>query len=91
LIAGTVFRFLGTAARASLVRPRSRASWPTPPTSALSDAIAVSLGRYQTMPPHGIKSLRVVATAYRQVKDLILTIAGIRPGKGHEPLHVVGR
>jgi hypothetical protein len=54
-----------------------------------SDAIEVYLDRYQTMLAARHQDPQALANEYRQVKDLILTIDGIQPEKGHETLYVV--
>lgn len=53
------------------------------------DAIEKAIGRYQTMLAARERDASVLAEAYRDVTDLVLTIDGIQPEKGHETLYVV--
>jgi hypothetical protein len=54
-----------------------------------SDAIEVYIDRYQTMLAARHQDPAALAAEYQQVKELILTIDGIQPEKGHETLYVV--
>jgi hypothetical protein len=53
------------------------------------DAIEVYINRYQTMLAARHQDPQELAAAYQDVDDLILTIDGIQPEKGHETLYVV--
>jgi hypothetical protein len=53
------------------------------------DAIAAYLRRYQTMVAARQQDAALLADAYRQRADLVLTIDGLQPEKGHETLYVV--
>ncbi|MFZ5500633.1 MAG: hypothetical protein ACOY58_01795 [Candidatus Micrarchaeota archaeon] len=53
------------------------------------DAIEGFIRRYQTMVAAREQDPRQLAAAYRDVKDLILSIDGLQPEKGHETLYVV--
>jgi len=53
------------------------------------DAIEVYIDRYQTMLAARHQDPQVMAAAYQDVDELILTIDGIQPEKGHETLYVV--
>jgi hypothetical protein len=53
------------------------------------DAIEVYIDRYQTMLAARHQDPQVLAAAYQDVQELILTIDGIQPEKGHEALYVV--
>jgi hypothetical protein len=54
-----------------------------------SDAIEVYIDRYQTMLAARHQDPAALAIEYQQVKELILTIDGVQPEKGHETLYVV--
>jgi len=54
-----------------------------------SDLIEDSLRRYQTMVAARESDPRRLVEEYRKVKNLILTIDGLQPEKGHETLYVV--
>jgi hypothetical protein len=54
-----------------------------------SDAIEVYIDRYQTMLAARHQDPAALANDYQQVEELILTIDGIQPEKGHETLYVV--
>jgi hypothetical protein len=54
-----------------------------------SDAIEVYIDRYQAMLAARHQDPAALAAEYQQVKELILTIDGIQPEKGHETLYVV--
>lgn len=57
---------------------------------ALSDdAIENSIRRYQTMLAAREQDPELLAEAYLEVEDLILSIDGLQPEKGHETLYVV--
>jgi len=53
------------------------------------DAIADYLRRYQTMVAARHQDAALLAERYRTLPDLILTIDGLQPEKGHETLYVV--
>lgn len=53
------------------------------------DAIEGYINRYQTMVAARHQDPTQMAQAYRGVKDLILSIDGLQPEKGHETLYVV--
>jgi hypothetical protein len=53
------------------------------------DAIEKAIGRYQTMLAARERDPRVLAEHYSDVLDLVLSIDGIQPEKGHETLYVV--
>ena len=53
------------------------------------DAIAAYLRRYQTMVAARHQDAAQLAQTYRDVADVILTIDGLQPEKGHETLYVV--
>jgi len=53
------------------------------------DALASSLGRYQTMLAARQQDPERLADAYRAIASLVLTIDGLQPEKGHETLYVV--
>jgi len=53
------------------------------------DSIERYIHRYQTMLAAGQQDPRLLATEYRDVEDLILSIDGLQPEKGHETLYVV--
>jgi hypothetical protein len=56
----------------------------------LSDeAIETYMGRYQTMLAARQQDPAERAEAYRDIGSLVLTIDGLQPEKGHEPLYVV--
>src|SRR5262249_49653525 len=52
-------------------------------------AIEVYIDRYQTMLAARHQDPQVLAAVYQDVDELILTIDGIQPEKGHETLYVV--
>jgi hypothetical protein len=54
-----------------------------------SDAIEVYIDRYQTMLAARHQDPAALASDYQQIQDLILSIDGIQPEKGHETLYVV--
>jgi hypothetical protein len=54
-----------------------------------ADAIEDSLQRYQIMLAARQQDAQVLATAYRDVAGLVLSIDGLQPEKGHETLYVV--
>ena len=54
-----------------------------------ADAIEEYIARYQTMVAARHQDPTQIAQAYRGVKDLILSIDGLQPEKGHETLYVV--
>src|SRR5207249_11094953 len=53
------------------------------------DAIERYVGRYQLMLAARQQDPRAVAGAYRRSQGLVLTIDGLQPEKGQEPLYVV--
>ena len=53
------------------------------------DAIATSLRRYQTMVAARQQDAALLAKAYEGIGELVLTIDGLQPEKGHETLYVV--
>jgi hypothetical protein len=53
------------------------------------DAIEVYIDRYQTMLAARHQDPQVLAAVYQDVDELILSIDGIQPEKGHETLYVV--
>src|SRR5207245_10882893 len=53
------------------------------------DALASSLGRYQTMLANRQQDPERLADDYRDIASLVLTIDGLQPEKGHETLYVV--
>jgi len=53
------------------------------------DAIENSIRQYQIMLAAREQDPKVLAHAYRDVKDLVLSIDGLQPEKGHETLYVV--
>jgi hypothetical protein len=53
------------------------------------DAIEVYIDRYQTMLAARHQGPQELAAAYQDIDELILTIDGIQPEKGHETLYVV--
>jgi hypothetical protein len=53
------------------------------------DLIEDYLKRYQAIVAARESGLESPADAYREVKDLVLTIDGLQPEKGHETLYVV--
>ena len=53
------------------------------------DALRNYLRRYQIMVAARQQDPRQLASAYRSIKSLILTIDGLQPEKGHETLYVV--
>jgi hypothetical protein len=53
------------------------------------DAIEVYIDRYQTMLAARQQDPQVLAAVYQHVDELILSIDGIQPEKGHETLYVV--
>jgi hypothetical protein len=53
------------------------------------DAIADYLRLYQTMVAARHQDAALLAQTYRDVPDLVLTIDGLQPEKGHETLYVV--
>lgn len=53
------------------------------------DAIEVYIDRYQTMLAARHQDPQLLAAVYQDVEELILTIDGIQPEKGHETLYVV--
>src|SRR5467141_3839213 len=53
------------------------------------DAIAHSIGLYQTMLAARQQDPERLAEAYRDIESLVLTIDGLQPEKGHETLYVV--
>ncbi len=54
-----------------------------------SDAIEVYIDRYQTMLAARHQDPAALAAEYQPIKELILTIDGLQPEKGHETLYVV--
>lgn len=54
-----------------------------------SDLIEDYLKRYQAIVAARESAPETLADAYRKVKDLVLTIDGLQPEKGHETLYVV--
>jgi hypothetical protein len=54
-----------------------------------SDAIEDNLRRYQIMLAARQQDAQVVAAAYQGIDDLVLSIDGLQPEKGHETLYVV--
>src|SRR5229473_4996037 len=70
--------------------PQLRAELQDTYTIRLSDdAIASSLGRYQTMLAARQQDPERLADDYRDIASLVLTIDGLQPEKGHETLYVV--
>jgi hypothetical protein len=53
------------------------------------DAVAAYIDRYQTMLAARHQDPRALAAAYRDIDELILTIDGLQPEKGHETLYVI--
>lgn len=53
------------------------------------DAVADYLRRYQTMVAARHQDAALLAETYRDIPDLVLTIDGLQPEKGHETLYVV--
>jgi hypothetical protein len=53
------------------------------------DAVAAYLRRYQTMVAARHQDAARLAETYRAIPDLVLTIDGLQPEKGHETLYVV--
>jgi len=53
------------------------------------DAIENTLQRYQTMLAAREQDPKLLAEEYRDVEDLVLSIDGLQPEKGHETLYVV--
>lgn len=53
------------------------------------DAVENSIRRYQTMLAAREQDPELLAEEYRDVEDLILSIDGLQPEKGHETLYVV--
>jgi len=53
------------------------------------DAISVYIDRYQTMLAARHQDPRQLLADYHEVKELVLSIDGIQPEKGHETLYVV--
>jgi hypothetical protein len=51
-----------------------------------SDAVEVYIDRYQTMLAARHQDPAALANEYQPIKELILTIDGIQPEKGHETL-----
>jgi len=54
-----------------------------------ADAIADYLRLYQTMVAARHQDTALLAETYRDIADLVLTIDGLQPEKGHETLYVV--
>jgi len=53
------------------------------------DSIERFIRRYQTMVAARQRDMQELAAVYRDVKDLVLSIDGLQPEKGHETLYVV--
>jgi hypothetical protein len=53
------------------------------------DAVEKHIGRYRTMVAARHQDPKLLVEEYRDVKDLVLTIDGLQPEKGHEALYVV--
>lgn len=53
------------------------------------DAVEKHLRRYRTMVAARHQDPKLLVEEYRDVKDLVLTIDGLQPEKGHEALYVV--
>jgi hypothetical protein len=53
------------------------------------DAIENTIDRYQTMLAAREQDPKLLAEEYRDVEDLVLSIDGLQPEKGHETLYVV--
>jgi GNAT superfamily N-acetyltransferase len=53
------------------------------------DAVAAYLRRYQTMVAARHQDAARLAETYRAIPDLVLTIDGLQPEKGHDTLYVV--
>jgi hypothetical protein len=70
--------------------PQLRAELRDSYTIALSeDALADYLRLYQTMVAARHQDAALLAETYRDIPDLVLTIDGLQPEKGHETLYVV--
>jgi hypothetical protein len=53
------------------------------------DAISVYIDRYQTLLAARHQDPRLLADDYRDINELVLSIDGLQPEKGHETLYVV--